>query len=51
MSNAEIAKEIVVALIGNQHTAMYCDEVTAESVAKAYEIIFNKVNELNKNKI
>ncbi len=49
MSNAEIAKDILVALIGNQHTTMYgSDESIAESTAKCYEIIFNKINELNK---
>lgn len=48
MSNAEIAKDILVAMIGSQHTTMYGDADTAQSVAEAYEIIFNKIKELNK---
>lgn len=49
MSNAEIAKDILVALIGNQHTTMYgSDTELAEKVAESYEIIFNKIKEFNK---
>lgn len=48
MSNAEIAKDILVALIGNSHTTMYGDTSSADEASKAYEIIFNKLNELNK---
>ena len=49
MSNAEIAKDILVALIGSQHATMFgSDTNTANLVAESYEIIFNKVKELNK---
>lgn len=49
MSNAEITKDILVALIGNQHTTMFGNDVnTAKQIAESYEIIFNKVKELNK---
>lgn len=48
MSNAEIAKDILVALIGNHSERYYAEENFAEQVAKSYEIIFNKVKQLNK---
>ncbi len=49
MSNAEIAKDILVAMIGQQHTTMFGSDVdTARKVADCYEIIFNKIKELNK---
>ena len=48
MSNAEIAKDIIVALIGQNSDKFYAEEDFAEQVAKSYEIIFNKVKELNK---
>lgn len=48
MSNAELAKDIIVSLIGSQHTTFYADTKTASEVAEAYEIIFNKINNLNK---
>ena len=48
MSNAEIAKDIIIALIGQNSEKYYAEEDYAEQVAKSYEIIFNKVKELNK---
>lgn len=48
MSNAELAKDIIVAMIGTQHTTFWADEQSAQSVAKAYEVIYSKINELNK---
>jgi len=48
MSNAELAKDIVIALIGNNNDKFYAENKYAEEVAKSYEIIFNKIKELNK---
>ncbi len=48
MSNAEIAKDIIIALIGQNSEKYYAEEDYAEQVAKSYEIIFNKVKELNR---
>ena len=48
MSNAEIAKDIIVALIGNNSEKYFAEKEYAEQVAKSYEVIFNKVKELNK---
>lgn len=48
MSNAEITKDIIIALIGNNSEKFFADEDSAREVAKSYEIIFNKVKELNK---
>lgn len=48
MSEAEIAKEIIVALIGHNSDKFYAENEYAEVVAKSYEIIFNKIKELNK---
>ena len=48
MSNAEIAKDIIVALIDNNSEKFFADPESAELTAKSYEIIFNKVKELNK---
>lgn len=43
MSDKELAKDIVVALIG-QHTTFLADEDCAESAAKAFEIIYNQIH-------
>lgn len=48
MSNAEIAKYILIALIGNHGDKFYAEQEYAQLVAESYEIIFNKVKELNK---
>lgn len=48
MSNAEIAKDIIIALIGNNSSNFYAESKYAEEIAKSYEIIFNKITELNK---
>lgn len=48
MSNAEIAKDIIVALIGNNNDKFFADPQSAELTAQSYEIVFNKVKELNK---
>lgn len=48
MSNAEIAKDIIVALIGNNNDRYLVDPEITKQVAESYEIIFNKVKELNK---
>ena len=47
MSNAEIAKDIVVAMINNKSF----DSVNSnfsDSITTAYENIYNKIKELNK---
>ena len=43
MSNAEIAKDIIIALIGQNSEKFFAEEDFAKQVAKSYEIIFNKV--------
>lgn len=48
MSIAEIAKDITIALIGNNNDKFYAEKEYAEIVANSYEIIFNKVKELTK---
>ena len=48
MSNAEIAKDIVVALIGNNNDRYLVDSKITQQVVECYETIFNKVKELNK---
>ncbi|MBQ3408938.1 MAG: hypothetical protein IJH12_07035 [Clostridia bacterium] len=48
MSNAEIAKDILIALIGNHSDRFFGEQEYAKEVAESYEIIFNKVKELNK---
>lgn len=48
MSSSEITKDIIVALIGSNHAYVNADTETATAVADSYEIIFNKVDSLNK---
>ena len=47
MNNLEIAKDIIVAMINNQIVNVNSDDC-ATSIANAYEIVFNKINELYK---
>ena len=47
MNNLEITKDIIVAMINNQTINVNSNDC-ATSIANAYEIVFNKVNELCK---
>lgn len=47
MSNAEIAKDIVVAMINSKSYDTVNSSYT-ESIIRTYENIYNKVKELNK---
>lgn len=50
MSDKELTKDIVVALIG-QHTTFLADENCAESAAQAFEIIYNKIHSMDTRRI
>jgi len=47
MDTLESTTQIIVAMIG-QHSATFCaNEKNAKTVASAFEIIYNKVTEMN----
>lgn len=48
MSDKELAKDIVVALIG-QHTSVCANEKIAQDAAKAFEVIYNQIHNTNEN--
>jgi len=48
MSSTEITRDVIVALIGSNFTYMGADTESAKIVAECYEIIFNKIDSLNK---
>lgn len=46
MSDKEIARDIIVAMIG-QTGHYYADKAFAEQIANSYEIIYNKIHNLD----